>query len=520
MVQPRFRNMMVVWAVLALIVVIAAGAFYLGRRQGAVEETTRGSHTYQIASAAEQEPIPVETERVSLSNLPTYAEATGTVKSRTRADLSPKIVSTVRTISVHEGDRVVQGQILVTLDASDLQAQTAQSEAALRAAQYQVEAARTLAQLQRSQSDVGIAQAQAALEAARQQLAIVRTGPRRQERAQARLQVAQAEATFRNAEIEYQRMQRLYDQEVIPKQRLDAARTQYEVAKAAYEAAKQQAELVEEGSRIEEIRAAEERVRSAEEALRLAKASAAQNELREQQARAAAAEARRAAAALRLSRVTLGYSVLKAPFSGVVVARHADPGDLVAPGTPILTIEDAVYRLEADVPETYMPHLSVGQRVECTIDALPGSASARSVTAVISEIVPAGDAASRTFTVKADLPQMPGLKSGLFGRLRFPVDTKTSVTVPKSAVWERGGVTGVFVIDGQNTARVRLVKTGKTLDGRVEIVSGLSEGETVAVTNVGKLSDAAKVKALERRSILHRNRKLDSNQTARRIAHG
>jgi multidrug efflux pump subunit AcrA (membrane-fusion protein) len=115
---------------------------------------------------------------------------------------------------------------------------------------------------------------------------------------------------------------------------------------------------------------------------------------------------------------------------------------------------------------------------------------------------------------------MPGLKSGLFGRLRFPVDTKTSVTVPKSAVWERGGVTGVFVIDGQNTARVRLVKTGKTLDGRVEIVSGLSEGETVAVTNVGKLSDAAKVKALERRSMLHRNRKLDSNQTARRIAHG
>ncbi|MGC8834747.1 MAG: efflux RND transporter periplasmic adaptor subunit, partial [Armatimonadota bacterium] len=450
MVQTRFRSTRV-WVVLALIAATAAGAFYLGRRYSAVERTPGSERADQLASAAEQEPVPVETERVSVSRLPTYAEATGTVKSRTRADLSPKIVSTVRTIAVHEGDRVFQGQPLVTLDASDLQAQAAQSEAALRAAQYQVEAARTLVQLQRSQSDVGIAQAQAALEAAKQQLAIVRTGPRRQERAQARLQAAQAEATFRNAEIEYQRMQRLYDQEVIPKQRLDAAKTQYEVAKAAYEAAKQQAELVEEGSRIEEIRAAEERVRSAEEALRLAKASAVQNQLREQQARAAAAEARRAAAALRLSRVTLGYSVLRAPFSGIVVARRADPGDLVAPGTPILTIEESVYRLEADVPETYIQHLFIGQRVECTIDALLGSVSARSAAAVISEMVPAGDAASRTFPVKADLPRVPGLKSGLFGRLRFPVDTKSAITVPKSAVWERGGVTGVFVIDNQNT---------------------------------------------------------------------
>ena len=179
------------------------------------------------------------------------------------------------------------------------------------------------------------------------------------------------------------------------------------------------------------------------------------------------------------------------------MARRADPGDLVSPGTPILTIEDAVYRLEADVPETYIPHLSIGQRVECIIDALPGNAYAGFAAAVISEIVPAGDAASRTFTVKADLPRMPGLNSGLFGRLRFPIDTRSAITVPKSAVWERGGVTGVFVIDNQNTARVRLVKTGKTFDGRVEIVSGLSDGEAVAVTNVERLSDAVKVKRLE-----------------------
>ncbi|MGQ9699433.1 MAG: HlyD family secretion protein, partial [Armatimonadota bacterium] len=359
-----------VWIISALagclLVGGVAGGLVAARRSAPVTH----SAVHPPVSAEVEEPVQVPIDTASLTTLPAYAEATGVVRARSRADVAPKIMSTVRSITVREGDYVTKGQLLVTLEASDLRAQLAQAEAALRAADSQAQSARTVAQIQRSQSAVSIAQAQAALEAARQQLAIVKTGPRKQERAQAHLQVAQAEAAFRNAEIEYQRMERLYKEEVIPKQRLDAARTQYEIAKATYEAAKEQADLVEEGSRREEIRAAEEQVRSAEEALRLAKASAAQNEVREQQARAAAAEARRAAAALQLTRVTLGYSTLTAPVSGLVVARHADPGDMVPPGTPVLTIEETgTYRLEASVPESLLPYLRLGQHVQCTVDA-------------------------------------------------------------------------------------------------------------------------------------------------------
>lgn len=484
-----------VLGVLILAAGVAAG-FVAARRSAPTAHTAMHPST----SAEAAEPVEVETDTAALTSLPTYAEATGVVRARSRADVAPRIMSTVTSVAVREGDYVTKGQLLVTLDAADLRAQMAQAEAALRAADSQASSARTAALIQRSQSAVNIAQAQAALEAARQHLAIVKTGPRKQERAQAHLQVAQAEAAFRNAEIEYQRMERLYAQDVVPKQRLDAARTQYEIAKAAYEAAREQADLVEEGSRREEIRAAEEQVRSAEEALRLAKASAAQNEIREQQARAAAAEARRAAAALQLTRVTLGYSTLTAPVSGIVVARHADPGDMLPPGTPVLTIEESgTYRLEASVPESLLPYLRIGQQVQCTVDALAqtkgGVKTARPLTGRISEIVPAGDPNSHTFTVKADLPQVPGIKTGLFGRMRFPTESRSAVTVAKSAVWERGGLQGVFVIDRDGRARVRLIKTGRSIDGRVEVVSGLSDAETVAASAVARLSDGVRVRA-------------------------
>lgn len=483
-----------VLGVLVLAAGVAAG-FMAARRSAPTGPTA----AHPSASTEGADPVVVDTDTARLTSLPAYAEATGVVRARTRADVAPKIMSTVTSVTVREGDHVTKGQLLATLDAADLRAQMAQAEAALRAADSQASSARTAALIQRSQSAVNIAQAQAALEAARQRLAIVKTGPRKQERAQAHLQVAQAEAAFRNAEIEYQRMERLYAQDVVPKQRLDAARTQYDIAKAAYEAAREQADLVEEGSRREEIRAAEEQVRSAEEALRLAKASAAQNEIREQQARAAAAEARRAAAALQLMRVTLGYSTLTAPVSGIVVARYADPGDMVPPGTPVLTIEESgTHRLEASVPESLLPYLRIGQQVECIVDALSqtrgGAKTPRHLNGRISEIVPAGDPNSHTFTVKADLPQVQGIKTGLFGRMRFPTESRSAVTVAKSAVWERGGLQGVFVIDKDNRARVRLIKTGRTIDGRVEVVSGLSDGETVAATAVARLGDGVRVR--------------------------
>src|SRR5208283_4323653 len=117
------------------------------------------------------------------------------------------------------------------------------------------------------------------------------------------------------------------------------------------------------------------------------------------------------------------YAKLAAPFSGVVVTRTVEPGNLATPGAPLLTIEqDGLYRLEASVDESKLPSIHVGQAVEAVIEA-----SGRKLNARVSEIVPSVDPASRTDVVKLDLPAAPQLRTGMFGRAFFPLGTQKVV---------------------------------------------------------------------------------------------
>ncbi len=110
------------------------------------------------------------------------------------------------------------------------------------------------------------------------------------------------------------------------------------------------------------------------------------------------------------------YTRIAAPFAGVVTARSVEPGNLAAPGAPLLTIErEGAYRLEASVDESRLPFVKAGQAVDVALEALD-----RRLTARVSEIVPAVDAASRAYIVKIDLPALPNLRSGMFGRAWFP----------------------------------------------------------------------------------------------------
>ena len=98
------------------------------------------------------------------------------------------------------------------------------------------------------------------------------------------------------------------------------------------------------------------------------------------------------------------------------------------------------------------------------------------------------DAASRTFQVKFDLTATSGLRTGQFGRVSVPVAETRALQVPADAVIKRGQMELVFVVrDGR--AVLRLVKTGKALNGVVGILSGLEEGERVVVSNVANLTD-------------------------------
>jgi RND family efflux transporter MFP subunit len=190
---------------------------------------------------------------------------------------------------------------------------------------------------------------------------------------------------------------------------------------------------------------------------------------------------------VRAAGIVREYAKLAAPFSGVVMTRTVEPGNLATPGAPLLTIEkDGVYRLEASVDESKLSSVRVGQAVEAVLEA------DRKLNARVSEIVPSVDSESRTYIVKLDLPAMPQLRTGMFGRAIFPLGMQKVVAVPMSALMERGQLQSVFVVE-DGVAHTRLVTTGRRTKDSVEVLSGLNPGEEVVLPVPVGLQDGARV---------------------------
>jgi RND family efflux transporter MFP subunit len=172
----------------------------------------------------------------------------------------------------------------------------------------------------------------------------------------------------------------------------------------------------------------------------------------------------------------LSYTVIKAPFDGVITEKNVEAGELASPRQMLLKMEDPKrLRLQATVAESDLKAIARGDRIEVVIDALGGQA----LSGVISQILPAGDPQTHTFTVKIDLPPTSGLRTGMFGRLQLDKGLSRTIVVPSSAVIERGELTSVFVVDPDHVARMRWVRVGRRLSEQTEILSGINEGERV-----------------------------------------
>lgn len=183
------------------------------------------------------------------------------------------------------------------------------------------------------------------------------------------------------------------------------------------------------------------------------------------------------------------YTRITAPISGIITSKQVDLGATVFPGQPLMTIDDdGSYQLELALPENIATRVKPGSPVQVTLDAIDHSFTAR-----IAEIVPAADPGSRTFVAKIALNQK-GLKSGMFGRGAVSFGTEVnSITVPKKAIIEHGALVSVWALGKENTAHMRIVKVGRETGERVEILSGLSEGDRVVVSGAEKVTEGAKV---------------------------
>ncbi len=210
-----------------------------------------------------------------------------------------------------------------------------------------------------------------------------------------------------------------------------------------------------------------------------------------QQAQARVESAR---AELAITQVMQGYAKIAAPISGVITVKHADVGSLAAPGTPLLTLEDSRrYWLEVAIPDSQAARIRLGQPLAVQIEA-----AAVSITAPVAEIIPAADPTTRTTQVRLDLPASLRLRSGLFGRAWVPIGRRQAIRVAREAILERGQLQGVYVVGQDNIARFRLVRTGPTGQGAVEILSGLTDGELVVVAGAERVSDGARIEGVKR----------------------
>jgi len=341
----------------------------------------------------------VETVAVAETDWPSSYEATGTVRARTTATISSKLMGYAREVRAQIGDRVREGQPLVVLDARDLETSVARAEAGREEVKNAVLEAESAIVLSRSQLDL--------------------------------------------AQVTFHRMQDLLNKKSIAPQEYDEISARLKAAQAALDMAL--------ARRIQ------------------LDAKIAQNE---QDVRAAG--------------IQRGYSQIIAPFSGTIITKSIEPGTLAVPGAPLFTIERVgAYRLEVSVEESRLSLARVGKTVLVTLDGINRTFPAR-----VAEIVPSVDAAARTGTVKIDLPSLPELRSGLFGRALFDTGGRRVLTVPSASVTERGQLQSVY-IEEDNIAHTRLVTVGMRMKDRVEVLSGLNQGDRVIVPIPMGLADGA-----------------------------
>jgi len=246
-------------------------------------------------------------------------------------------------------------------------------------------------------------------------------------------QVAQAEAAFENARINVDRTRNLAAQNFVSKSALDKAEADFRVAEAQLKAA-----------------------------------------------RAAAGQAA----------TSKSYTVVVAPYSGVVSARHVEVGEMATPGKPLMTgFDPAAMRVVASVPQYKVAEVRGSPRASIEIPSLNRWIEGKAIT-----VLPSADPRSHSTSVRVDLPgSQKDLYPGMFARAHFTVGRARKLVMPVGSVVRRSEVSGVYVVDPGGAVRFRQVRLGEPAgQGLIEVLAGVSAGERVALEPVKAGMAAAK----------------------------
>jgi multidrug resistance efflux pump len=343
-------------------------------------------------------------------------EYAGTVETR-EIQIGSKVGGRVIAVPVEEGQVVKAGTPLVRFECDELKAQRVQAQASLDQAQADLD------KMQRGNRPEEIDQAEATAKAQREAYEAAQHGPRRQEIDQAQAEFSAATSDANNAEVFYQRMEKLVATDTISRQQFDDAKNKRDAAAQRAESARQHLALLQAGTRVEDLNAAKARYQQAEAAASLSRKGFRKEDIDAARGRVAAAHGRVAELDARLREAEL-----TAPADAVVEVVSVRPGDLVPPGRIVITmLEASQLWVKVYVPETELAHLRLGQTAAVRVDSFSGRASVGHVGQIASqaEFLPRNvqtksDREHEVFGVKVYVDNVQQvLKSGMSATVRF-----------------------------------------------------------------------------------------------------
>lgn len=392
----------------------------------------------------------VKVARVEVTSAPSggtpVLTASGYIVAHHTIEVSSKIVGKVVWVGIEADDHVKKGQVLVRLDDSEFLAQVEQAKANLAAAQAKLKE--------------------------------MEVGSRPQEIAASKATMMQAQANFNNAAINLKREQALFKEQIASQQNMTDAESQYQVNLAQLNNAKQNYALVKIGPRMEDINAQ--------------RASVAQNK-----------------AAVDYAQTMLDACLIRSPIDGTVLERDVEIGEMVSNenfgGTTgvkssvatLANLKDLL--VELDINENDFPKIIPHQQCNVTADAYPN----RIYKGYVYEISPEADRQKATIQVKVKIDQPDDyLRPEMNAHVSFLAPAASgqaqtdSLMVPSSAVVERNGQPGVFVVNGSKV-RLAAIQTGRQLNNQTEVISGVGPNDVVVIAGQDNLKTGQRVKVTQ-----------------------
>ncbi len=416
--------------------------------------TAENTNTNKAATS-----VDVTTAAATLTQIPTYIEATGNLASDAQSDVAPAVGGKIVEVLFDIGSYVQQGAVLVRLDARD-------ANIRLETARAQLEQQRQTVQ----QSEANVDQAIANLRQTQARLG-VRDGETFQIRDFSQVKSIVAQLELANKELA--RAERLVTTGDISRSIYDQRKSQRDSLLGQLDEARSNAAVAIKA--IDTARAQVETARAAAGPLRAGVATA--------QTQVDAAQK------------AVSDTVILSPISGYISERNADVGEFISPNTPnaklATIVRTSTLRMQIDISEQNVGKVATGQGVSIQVTAYPD----RKFAGTIVRIAPSLNPTTRVLNVEAEVQNVDGLlKPGQFATVRVTQSKpEAAVMIPVTAVRTVGEMNTVFVIkDG--AAREVIVQLGLLENDKIQVKRGLVEGDLVAVSNVTQLSDGVFVR--------------------------